>query len=106
MDLALTLVTIWMLAVWGLGAITITVYVCKALNKAFSKKQAPEPTNIPGDPKEAITQQLRKALVLAMEHGYVITVENKPRTPLAMGNSYMDFDVREASHRYKQGGAA
>ena len=94
---------------WGKKAtkhISTSIWVWQA-TRAWTKAGNPPPNNQEMlDEQEKIERCLRQVLVLAMEHGYVITVENKPRTPPARGNSYRDFDVREARHRHKQGGAA
>lgn len=44
-------------------------------------------------------------ICFAEEHGYVLTIHTEPApfTPLAMGNSLMVFDVREARERYQGG---
>ena len=41
-------------------------------------------------------------IAFAEEHGYVMTIHTEPCAPLAMGNSYMVFDVRESRERYQQ----
>ena len=45
-------------------------------------------------------------IAFAEEHGYVLTIQTEPAAfmPLAMGNSQMVFEVREARERYQGGG--
>ena len=44
-------------------------------------------------------------ICFAEEHGYVLTITTvpEPLQPLAMGNSYMAYDVRESRERYQGG---
>lgn len=131
MDFLYSAMSIWMLIVWIVGAIVITaglVLLVLSIYDRLSSKWAkalvshistqfwlyqamrawekdgnkrPKKLELMED-QEAIKHLLRKLIVMAMEQGYVITVENKPRTPLAMGNSYMDYDVRPARHRQQE----
>lgn len=46
----------------------------------------------------------RELIYFAEEHGYVLTISTEPQPlqPLAMGNTYMAFDVRESRERYQK----
>lgn len=133
MNIIYSAVSIWMLIVWVVGAIVITGFlIVQALSiydRLTSKwaqglvshigthvwlframwawersgHRRPETIDLLDD-QEAIEKLLREVLETAMEHGYVITVENKPRMPLAMGNHYMALQVRPARNRYQEGG--
>ena len=134
MNTFLTIALYWDVAMWLIGAVVTTgllviaiMAIYHKLFKGWGKKVSKDfrlhlwlyqasrawerEGNTPPDGRKHMTEEeklrqaLRELLVLAMEHGYVITVENKPRTPLAMGNSYIDFDVRPARHRYQEGGS-
>ena len=134
MDSFVKIAIYWNIAMWAIGAVVVTgALVCAALAvyhlifKGWARKVAkdcrfnlwlyqamrewerqgnhrPDGTTLSVGHK--LNRRMRELLAFAMEHGYVITVENKPRTPLAMGNSYMDFNVRSARHRYQKGDTA
>ncbi len=45
---------------------------------------------------EVIRRRALALIELASEWGIIVTIENKSDKPLAMGNTYMHLDVREA----------
>lgn len=73
--------------------------------RAWEREGNPRPDaqTIPED--EKLKRCARELINFAEEHGYVLTINTEPApfTPLAMGNSYMLFDVREARERYQKG---
>lgn len=57
--------------------------------------------------REKLETCAHELICFAEEHGYVLTITTEPQPilPLAMGNSMMVYDVREARERYTEGGA-
>lgn len=53
--------------------------------------------------RDKLQRCVYELIAFAEEHGYVLTIETEPApfSPLAMGNSYMVFDVRESRERYQ-----
>lgn len=72
--------------------------------RAWEREGNPRPDaqTIPED--EKLKRCARELIHFAEEHGYVLTIHTEPEPvlPLAMGNSYMVFDVRESRERYQQ----
>lgn len=134
MEIIFKVIIYWDIAMWVMGAVFTTalliiglMWAYSTLFKGWGEKVAndfrlhlwlyrgmraweragnPRPDGQTMTEEQKLKQSLRELLVLAMEHGYVITVENKPREPLAMGNSYMAFDVRPTRNHYQKDGAA
>ncbi len=133
METFLTIAIYWDAAMWIIGAVVVTfllVYFLLALYQhlfmGWSKKvhsdfmlhlwlyQAMRAYERDGNPRpdaqtmpedEKLKRCARELIDFAEEHGYVLTIETEPAAfmPLAMGNSYMVFDVREAHERYQKG---
>lgn len=122
----------WDMAMWAIGALVATgalviaaMAVCQKLATGWLKKifndlrlslwayQAlraweregyPCPKSQLRDEREMLKVYARELIDFAEEHGYVLTIHTEPEPvlPLAMGNSYMVFDVRESRERYQQ----
>ena len=48
-----------------------------------------------------LKQCARELIDMAEDAGYVLTISTEAESPLAMGNSYMDFEVRPSRERYQ-----
>lgn len=133
MNTFLTIALYWDVAMWLIGAVVTTGLLVIALMaiyhklfKGWGKKvgndfrfhlwllQAMRAWEREGNPRpngptmtehQKLTTCARELIDFAEEHGYVLTITTEPLQPLAMGNSYMDFDVRPARHRYQEGGS-
>lgn len=136
MDTLLNFIIYWDIAMWALGALVMTGALAVAalalyhkLFRGWGKKvfgdfrfhlwlyQAMrawerQGNQRPGGPTMTERQKLeacaRELIAFAEEHGYVLTINTEPQPlqPLAMGNSFMVFEVRESHERYQKGGAA
>lgn len=132
METFLKIAIYWDVAMWIIGSLVVAglmVYVAMAiyheLFRGWGKKvrndflfhlwlyQAmrawvKEGNPRPGDPLMTERQKLetcaRELIAFAEKHGYVLTITTEPHPllPLAMGNSYMAFEVREARERYSE----
>lgn len=132
MDSFVNFAIYWNMAMWIIGALVVTgglVFAAMAiyheLFKGWGKKvcndflfhlwlyQAIRAWEREGNPRPSgptMTEQkkleacARELIAFAEEHGYVLTIttEPYPLQPLAMGNSYMAFDVRKARERYQK----
>ena len=75
--------------------------------RAWEREGNPRPDGSPMiSERDKLTRCARELIAFAEEHGYVLTIETEPKAfmPLAMGNSQMVFEVREARERYQKGG--
>ena len=133
MNTFLTLAIYWDIAMWCIGAVVVTgtlviavMAIYQELFRGWGRKvrddflfhlwlyQAmrawiKEGNPRPGDPLMTERQKLeacaQELIYFAEEHGYVLTITTEPHPllPLAMGNSFMLFEVREARERYQGG---
>lgn len=74
--------------------------------RAWVREGNPRPDGAPMiSERDKLTRCARELIDFAEEHGYVLTINTEPApfAPLAMGNSLMVFDVREARERYQKG---
>ena len=129
METFLKIAIYWDIAMWIIGALVVTgalVWAAMAiyhqLFKGWGKKAGNEflfhlwlyramrawerqgharPNGAATMPeRDKLSRCARELIAFAEEHSYVLTIQTAPLTPLAMGNSIMVYDVRQARERY------
>lgn len=68
--------------------------------RAWEREGNPRPVNQTMTEREKLETSAGELIYFAEEHGYVLTITTEPMHPLAMGNSYMAYEVREARRTY------
>lgn len=134
METFLKIAIYWDAALWVIGAVAVTgalvlalmaiyhqlfmgwgkkvrgdflfhLWVYQAM-RAWERKGNPRPVNQTMTEHQKLATCAGELIYFAEEHGYVLTITTEPMHPLAMGNSYMAYEVRESRDRYQKGGQA